>query len=116
MKGTLNGILIAMLIGTAQPSLACERPDDMQVPNGKTATEAKMLAADKDYKRFMEAMRAYQNCLAAESNQSRPADNNGNNIKQHEDAFVARHNAASDAMIRVTDQFDEAIEVYRSRQ
>jgi len=107
---------MASLLGIAPASIACERPNEMAVPDGATATEERMIAADAEYRRFMEGMRAYQDCLASDSGQNRPANANAGALSQHENALVARHNAASEAMSRVTDAFNAAIEKYKSRQ
>ena len=116
MRGLVVAIAILTIHTTAQA--ACERPDDIAIPDGQTATEEEMRAADAEYRQFMDAMRAYQECLASESDQQRPrsANANANALSRHENAFVARHNAASDAMTRVTDAFTEAIEAYEARQ
>ena len=116
MNGRLKLILMASLQGVAPASIACERPNEMAVPDGATATEEQMIAADAEYRRFMDGMRAYQDCLDRESTQNRPANGDAGVLGQYENALVARHNAASEAMTRVTDAFNTAIEKYKSRQ
>ena len=51
----------------AQISLACDKPSDIDIPNGKKATEAEMIEADQALQQFMVQMQQYQDCLSAET-------------------------------------------------
>lgn len=115
MKSILSAILTTLLLGTFSSGVACEQPKDMVVPNGLTASETEMHAADKNYRRFMDAMRAYQDCLATDSDEFRPGAEDNQGTRQHEELFVEQHNAASAVMIRITEQFNKAIDAYKTR-
>ena len=116
MRGIRLVACVAAMAAFAQGAGACERPDDISIPDGRNANEADMIAADAAYRRFMDAMREYQACLAADSDRQRPGSENKEALRQYENAYVARHNAASDAMTRTTDAFNKAIDEYKARQ
>lgn len=110
-------LAIGIATVTASPDVvACERPDDIRIPDGKTATEKEMLAADAGYRRFMDDMRSYQACLAADADQRRPHSEDREALRQYENTYVARHNAASEAMVHATEEFNKAIDEYKARQ
>ena len=97
---------------------ACESPTGISVPDGSVATESDMIAAGGQYHQFMIDMQLYQVCLEDDVNQERlnSPDANKAEIKARENAYASLHNAASTAMERTTDTFNDAVAAYEARQ
>ncbi len=95
----------------ATPAMAaCPYPDDIQVPDGSKASEAKMLDGQQLVKSYMAEMEKYLECLDKESS-ARAEEESADQKAMH----VKRHNAAVEAMEQVAASFNEQIRAYKAR-
>lgn len=99
----------AVLIAT--PGLgACPYPDDINIPDGSTASESEMLDGQKMVKSYIADMEEYLECLDEESTAL------GDSESEDQKAMhVKRHNAAVEAMEKVAASFNEQIRSYKAR-
>ena len=102
----------------ANSALACEAPEEISIPDGNEATEQEMVDAGKRYHQFMIDNQLYQVCLENQVEQERAGsrEQSGDQIRQRENAYAGRHNAASAAMKRVTTAFEKAAEAYKAQK
>lgn len=107
-------IFFAMLIcGTmlAGPVLACDYPRSPALPNGETATQDEMFAAQQAVRSYVAAAEAYLACLeAAEANPENPI------TPKQAEINVKRYNAMVEEMHRVSDEYNVAVRIFKARQ
>jgi hypothetical protein len=91
----LTSCLAAVASCCAFAAAACETPAMVAIPaDGKTATEAEMLAAQAQVKAYVAAMNDYVACIKA--------------------LMITRHNAAVNEIESVAAAFNEQIKAYRA--
>lgn len=89
----------------------CEYPRSPQLPNGELASEDEMRAAQKDVRAFLAAAEEYLSCLSAMEEQA------GDSLSPRQaEINVARYNAMVDEMHRVSDEYNIAVRIFKSRQ
>ena len=114
----VNTSLTLLAIGFAQNAMACDKPEDISIPDGSQASEQEMASAGKAYHEFMIGMQRYQVCLENAANQDRLSATTKSkaDIKAEEDKYASLHNAASASMKKTTESFDDAVAAYKARQ
>lgn len=103
-------IAAAAALFAAPAMAACPYPDDVNIPDGSTASEAEMLDGQKTVKAYMAQMEEYLECLDEES-----AALGDNESDDQQAMHVKRHNAAVEAMEKVAASFNEQIRSYKAR-
>ena len=111
-------ILVVVFIVLVCPgAYACSFPDPVPIPDGATATEREMIAADFSIKRYMSRMQAYAECVKRETRElrSRSSRRDIAGAKSREERAIDLLNEAAAAMENVAELFNEAIAVYKER-
>jgi hypothetical protein len=98
----------AAVVQTAQAT--CTYPPEVTVPDGKTATDAEMKAANAAVKDYMAAVEAYLACLDEEEKSLGEAVTD-----EQKNVHTARHNAAVDALNAVAARYNEQVQVFKKR-
>lgn len=113
MSKPYNICSVALLCGllATGSALACEYPRAPALPNGETATEDGMFEAQKNVRAYVAAAEAYLACLeAADVDPENPM------MPKQAEINVKRYNAMVDEMHRVSDEFNIAVRIFKSRQ
>jgi uncharacterized protein YfkK (UPF0435 family) len=108
-------VLALLAAGSAQATCIYPRAPD-KVPDGKSASEAEMVAAHKAVQVFNEDITAYTACLELEMTalvQSGSYDEN--RLNELRAMQAKKNNAAVDEAQAVADQFNEQLRVYNAR-
>ena len=100
---------IVAAFGHGVVAAACPYPDDVEVPDGSSATEQDMLSGQKRVKAYMAEMEDYLKCLDDESMALGDAVTD-----EQRQLHVDRHNAAVEAMESVANAFNEQIRAYKA--
>ena len=108
MKKIVVTVSITFLyIGGA--SWACDYPERVDVPNGKTASQEEMVAGQRAVKDYMTAMQGYLDCLDTETDME--SDETSDEQKA---ILISKHNAAVDEMEAVAQAFNEEVRDYKA--
>lgn len=96
----------------ASPALAaCDYPRSPPIPSGETASEDVMRDAQKNVRAFLAAAEEYLDCLTAiEKERGEPLP------PRQAEINVSRYNAMVDEMHRVSDEYNVAVRIFKSRQ
>jgi hypothetical protein len=94
----------------ATAKAACTFPDEVDMPDGTTASEEEMLAGRDAVQQYMATMNEYLSCLDEEST-AVPEEETPEQKQMH----VARHNAAVEQMETLAADFNEQLRAYKSR-
>jgi len=96
-----------------------------KLPDGRTATMADMVTAQKAVKEFDTAINAYLACIKLEFDDSakniqvkpgeKPTDDQKKELEQLERVHTQKHNAALDADQSLADRFNEQVRVFKAR-
>ena len=90
---------------------ACSYPAEVTVPNGKTATEEEMAAAQATVKDYLGALEAYQKCIDAEEQAL------GDSATDEQKAIhLKRYNASVDAMNAMAARYNDEVRAYKARR
>lgn len=109
--------LTALMAGTAYADCAYPPPPD-QIPDGRTATRAEMIAAQHAVLAYNKAITDYTDCLQREHDEKIAAggkkltDAQKNELER---VHVERHNAAIDQLQSVADRFNEQLKIFNAR-
>ncbi len=92
-------------------------PSEVDIPDGASASEAEMGAAQGEVKTFLADMQAYLDCLEKEAAAARAAaEAAGEELNPEQEALhVKRHNAAVDAMHAVAEEFNVEVREFKAR-
>lgn len=88
---------------------ACENPQMVTIPDGKSATREQLLEAQNTVKAYMAAMDAYIACIDEESSakgENAPAD--------YKALMIQRHNSAVTEMETVAAAFNDQVKAFRA--
>ncbi len=104
-------ILAILAAGALQPaSAACNYPAEVSVPDGGTASEAEMKAANQAVKDYMAKVEEYLACLDEEEKAL------GDMVTdEQKSVHTAKHNAAVDALNAVAARYNEQVQIYKKR-
>lgn len=97
-------------LGIATAKAACTFPDEVNMPDGETASEEEMLAGRDAVQQYMATMNEYLSCLDEESTASGEEQ-----TPEQKQMHVARHNAAVEQMETLAAEFNEQLRAYKSR-
>jgi hypothetical protein len=108
----LAPLLLSALALTAVHSAqaACEYPPEVTVPNGSTATDTEMKAANQAVKQYMAAVESYLACMDEEEKALGDAVTD-----EQKKVHTARHNAAVDALNAVAGRYNEQLQVFKKK-
>lgn len=102
-------LVCGLLAGNA--AFGCDYPRSPAVPNGETATQEEMLEAQQRVRAYVAAAEAYLACLeSAEADPENPLP------QQQAEINVKRYNAMVEEMHRVSDEYNVAVRIFKSRQ
>ena len=101
----------------ASTALACDYPERVSIPNGKTATKDEMIAGQKGVKQYMAEMEEYLACIEEEDKETRAGIEEPDPIveAQRDEMLVKKHNAAIEEMEKVAALFNEEVRSYKAR-
>jgi hypothetical protein len=99
---------LALLGGAQIAQAACIYPPEPSIPDGATATEAQLKAAQGGVKDYMAAVTAYTDCLDSEEKTLGPEA-----TPEQKNLHTAKHNAAVDALNAVAARFNEQLQAYK---
>jgi len=118
MRAIISISFALIALHFAQTSLACDQPGNINIPDGRTASDAEMTRAGQSFHAYMLNMQRYQACLEGEANQQRgrSTKDNKSQIQARENRYVSMHNAASDAMTKTAESFKKAVADYAARE
>lgn len=94
----------------AAPAMACNYPVAPDVPNGELADQNQMLDAQSSVRAYLAAAEAYLECLESARTES------GEPLPPRQaEINVARYNAMVEEMHRVSDEYNIAVRIFKSR-
>ncbi len=98
----------------AGPVLAdCSAPDNnVQVPDGSTATKSEMIAAQKAVQAFDAAVKQYSDCLQQE--QQAKIDAGGDKVKLQKQ-YAELNNAQVEKVQQLADKFNVELKAYKAK-
>lgn len=105
-------LALAILAVSAAPlaQAACEYPANVKIPNGSTATQEDISAANTAVKKYLGDLEAYMDCLDAEV-AALPVDQQTPETKA---LHVKRYNAAVDAMEQAAASFNAELKAFKA--
>ena len=110
MRSHLSLALMVLAVAMAPVAQAgCEYPSDVKIPDGKTATQEEIAAANAVVKKYLADMEAYTSCLDAEV-AALPVEQQTPEAKA---LHVKRYNAAVDAMEATANAFNEQLRAFK---
>ncbi len=89
---------------------ACEYPAEVKIPEGKSASQEDITAANGAVKKYLADMDVYLACLDAD-NAAVPAEQQTPEVKA---LHVKRYNAAVDAMEATANSFNEQLRAFKA--
>lgn len=109
MKSLTSCLVAAVAVGYGFTAVACENPQAVAIPDGKSSTMEQMLAAQAQVKTYQAAMSEFLACIDAE------LEAQGENApEEFKSLMVSRHNAAVAEMEGVAAAFNDQIKAYRA--
>jgi hypothetical protein len=109
MKFSTSCLVAVIAGGYAATGLACENPQAVTIPDGKSSTLEQMLAAQGQVKTYQAAMAEFLACIDAELEaQGEDAP------EEFKSLMVSRHNAAVAEMEGVAAAFNDQIKAFRA--
>lgn len=108
---------IAVITMLAPVALACDYPERVSIPKGKSASKEEMVAGQRGVKKFMADMEVYLACIEEEDEQNRAGIEEPDPIveAQRDEMLVKKHNAAVDDMEKVAAAFNEEVRAYKAQ-
>ena len=122
MKNPVNLVYVISLMFLAQPSLACDYPDKISIPNGSTAEKEEMLEGVQAMKKWQEALIVYRQCLEEENEASKKAIEAKDPLDEQEQVaaldnqLMLKYNASVDEETKIGAEFNEQIRLYNSKK
>jgi len=116
-KTTHMAASLALLI-VSHGALACDYPERVKdFPDGNTATQEEMLAAQKLVKAYVTSMEAYLDCIKGDEAQALIAlgDTDEEAKRQRALTFDKKHNAAVEEMNLVAEEFNVQVRAFKER-
>lgn len=114
--------IVTSLIGTsfllaAQSGLACDYPEKVPIPNGKSASKEEMVEGQKGVKTYVAEMEEYLECILEEEKAARAEmdELTAEDEQQREDMLTKKYNAAVDEMEQVAAAFNAEVQAYKAR-
>jgi hypothetical protein len=106
----ISACLVTLVAGGyAATALACDNPQAVSIPDGKSSTLEQMLAAQAQVKTYQTAMTEFLACIDAE------LEAKGEDApEEFKSLMVSRHNAAVAEMEGVAAAFNDQIKAYRT--
>lgn len=117
MTRLINASCVIAIIAFAPTAFACDYPEHVDIPNGKTATKDEMIAGQRSVKEFMADMEEYITCIDEEDKTARAGIEDPDPIveAQRDEMLVKKHNAAVEDMEKVAAEFNEEVRTYKAR-
>ena len=108
MRIVLPLLATATLVVPQLAGAVCNYPPQVDVPEGKTASEAEMKAANAAVKDYMAAVESYLACLDDEEKSL------GDTVTEDQKrVHTEKHNAAVDALNAVAGRYNEQVQAYK---
>lgn len=109
----MNRIAYALIATTLMAAsqlaqAACDYPAAVDVPDGSTATEAQMSAANAAVREYMAAVESYLACMDDEEKALGDAVTD-----EQKKVHTAKHNAAVDALNAVAARYNEQVQAFK---
>ncbi|MEQ1803257.1 MAG: hypothetical protein ABL989_15110 [Gammaproteobacteria bacterium] len=101
--------ILALCLAPAAQA-ACEYPPEVKLPDGKSATQEEISAANAAVKKYLADMEAYTTCLDADI-AALPVEQQTPEAKA---MHVKRYNAAVDAMEATANSFNEQLRAFKA--
>ncbi len=110
-------LLALVALFAVSGSLACDKPQKINVPDGHAATARDMVALQGAMRDYVAAMGVYLDCIVAEEQQrQRAADTLSPQAEQQrQDLLSAKYNAAIDEMEAVVLSHNREARKFRER-
>ncbi len=117
MHQSLRLLVVVFIVSCCPNAYACNFPDPVAVPDGRTASERDMIAADKAVNEYISQLQLYTECIESEVSTARRSARTQdiNAAKVREEQAVLKLNDAAAAIEDVAERFNEAIADYTSR-
>ncbi len=124
MKRTVWLIAFILVCGFSANSYAqdklefsgnCTYPTKPEIVNGNTATEAEMIASQKEMKDFLALSNEFLACLDKEENIVVKPNTTQDQKKAFKSLVNSAHNAAVDDMNAVAELFNSALRAYKGK-
>jgi hypothetical protein len=119
MKQHLFIMAAVAALGAGQAFGACNYPKAPEnLPDGSTATEAEMIAAQKLVRAYDSDINTYLACIKKEHEELMARDGGKMTSEQKEEQEhmqVQKHNAAIDELEAVAGRFNEQVKVFKSK-
>lgn len=124
MKKTVWLIAFTLACGISTNSYAqdklefsgnCVYPTKPQIVNGSSATEAEMIASQKEMKDFLALSNEFLTCLDKEAGLMVKPGATDDQKKQFKAMVDSAHNAAVDEMNAVAELFNSALRAYKGK-
>ncbi|MCC7258798.1 MAG: hypothetical protein IT486_10555 [Gammaproteobacteria bacterium] len=104
-------ITIAALAVPPLAEAACTYPPEVTIPDGNSASEADMQAANAAVREYMAQVEAYLACMDDEEKAL------GDTITdEQKKVHTARHNAAVDALNAVAARYNEQVRLHKAKK
>jgi hypothetical protein len=113
MMKVLLTVSMLGLLASGSAYADCAAPDDnVQIPNGTTATRDEMIAAQKAVKAYDASVKAYSECLQQESDAKIAAGSDKNKTTEE---YAKRANVEVDKVTKVADKFNVELRAYKTK-
>lgn len=103
--------LLALATGTALADCAIPE-NNVQIPDGSTATKAEMIAAQKAVQAYDAAVKTYTDCLAQEQQQK--IDAGGDKAKLQKQ-YAEMNNVQVEKVQQLADKFNTELKAYKAK-
>ncbi len=111
MRMPLSITLLVLAFGLApMAQAACDYPQKIKLPDGKSATQEEITAASAAVKKYLADMEAYTGCIDAEF-AALPLEQQTPELKT---MHVQKYNAAVDAMEAEALEFNEQLRAFKA--
>ena len=99
------------------PSVACDLPGPISIPDGKIATEREVTAAGLALQHYVDQMQAFAECVESETSAQRRSASRENmsEHKRREDRAAQRQNRAAAAIELAIEKYNQAVEDFERR-
>ena len=109
MRTWTSCVVVGIASCVSFAAAACETPKMPKIPEGKTSTQAQMVAGQDEVKTYMAAMNNYLACVddeASAKGEDAPAE--------YKSLMVTRHNTAVTEMESVAGAFNDQVKAFKA--
>ena len=107
-------VSLVLLLLTTVATADCEKPYQVEVPDGATASKEEMIEAQKAIKSYMSDAQSYLDCLDHANKQLATAILSEEAIEEERAITTRRYNAMVDEMTLLAERFNVQVRTYKA--